>query len=238
MADLEPDVLRAALYIDGFNLYHPIVEKGWNHLKWCSLWKLGEIICEKGKQKLVKVTFCTAVPKIDFDAGKHDRHKIFNAAQIANGVDVILGHYVPEPTDAGHQKWTEKQTDINVALQLILDGLDDVYDVAFLLSADTDQVATARVFSERLSGNGKRLIGVSPPGRKTPAGYGKYKIPGLQITEYMLERAVMPREVNGANGMIIRPDNYEPDPAWMHPDDRPKNKTPKSPKKWSKAYKA
>lgn len=243
LAELGDPRPRAALYVDGFNLYHPIKEMRENHLKWASLWRLGELLCEKGGQRLERVVFCTAVPKIDRDAGKHDRHIKFNAAQKACGVAVVLGHYVPEPIEldgvpTGEHRWTEKQTDINVALELLFDGLDDRFEVAFLLSADTDQVATARVFKERLSTRGKQLIGVAPPGRKTPVGYGQYGIKGLTLTKYQIEQCIMPATIQGPEKLIVRPEEYAPPGDWIHPDHRPKGAPPKPPKKWGKAVRA
>lgn len=233
---------RAALYVDGFNLYHPIHETGENHLKWACLWRLGEIICEKGGQRLVRVVFCTAVPKIERDAGKHDRHIRFNSAQKARGVSIILGHYVPENIEengvpTGRKKWTEKQTDINVALAVITDGIDDVYDTAFLLSADTDQVATARTFSERLSPQGKKLIGIAPPGRAVPSDYSKYGVKGVTLTRYQIERCVMPEQVAGPDKLIMRPPEYAPPEGWLHPDNRPKSQPPKQKVAWGKGFK-
>ncbi len=234
---------RAALYVDGFNLYHPIVQMGENHLKWACLWQLGERLCEKGGQRLVKVVFCTAVPKIERDAGKHDRHIRFNSAQKARGVDVILGHYVPEPIEengqpTGAKKWTEKQTDINVSLSLLFDGVDDVYDVAFLLSADTDQVATARVFTERLSSQGKTLIGVAPPTRSVPTDYSKYGVKGVTLSKWQIEQCVMPETIAGPDKLIVRPPEYAPPDDWVHPNDRPKGRPGKPPNKWSKGVRA
>jgi hypothetical protein len=229
--------------VDGFNLYHPIVRMGAteNHLKWACLWRLGEVLCEKGGQQLVKVVFCTAVPKADRDPGKHDRHVRFNSALRARGVTIIEGHYVPEAIErdgvaTGERKWTEKQTDINVALSLLFDGLDNVYDVAFLLTADTDQVATARVFSERLAPLGKTMIGVAPPDRAVPVGYGKYGIKGIVLNKHHIERCVMPADIPSPERWIARPDSYTPPDGWVHPDLRPKVKPPKPPKKnaWSK----
>lgn len=228
---------RAALYVDGFNLYHPINDSGLNHLKWASLWSLGELICERGGQQLVKAVFCTAVPKIERDAGKHERHIRFNSAQEACGVEIVPGHYVPEPIEkdgkpTGDYKWVEKQTDLNVALRLLFDGLDDAYDVAFLLSADTDQVATARVFQERIAPLGKQLIGVAPPGRKTPAGYGAFGIKGISLQMLDLEKCLMDERLEGPDKPIFRPPEYAPPLGWLHPKDRPKGKPPKAPKKW------
>lgn len=243
-AEAQPDTRpRAALYVDGFNLYHPINQMGEHHLKWLSLWRLGELICDKGGQRLDRVVFCTAVPKIDRNAGKHDRHVRFNSAQKACGVIVVPGHYVPEPIEenglpTGQQKWTEKQTDINVALCLMLDGLDDLYDVAFLLSADTDQVATARVFHERLHPLRKEMFGVSPPGRNIPSGYSQYGITGFTLKKVDLERSVMPQQIEGPEKVIVRPSDYDPPADWMHPDNRPTHEPEPPPKKWGRAFRA
>ena len=184
--------------------------------------------------------FCTAVPSVKQDAGKRYRHIRFNEAQRAYGVMVIEGDYVPEPIEengipTGATKWTEKQTDINVALHLLLDGLDNEYDVALLLSADTDQVATARVFSERLRPLGKRLIGVAPPDRNVPIGYAPFNIPSVQLKQFDIERCVMPEVVSAGGAVVRRPPEYAPPHGWIHPDDRRKDRPPPPPKNWGKA---
>lgn len=242
----QPSVVRAALYIDGFNLYHPIRRLGsnHNHLKWASLWRLGENLTKGQGQKLVKVAFCTAVPSVRQDVGQRDRHERFNDAQRVCGVTVINGHYVSEQIEengiaTGQVKWTEKQTDINVALELLFDGLDDVYDVALLLSADTDQVATARVFSQRLTPLGKRLVGVAPPDRDAPLGYAQYGIKSVKLKAFDIERCIMPRELTLNGRTIVRPPEYDPPTGWIHPESRPRTKPPKAPKRgqWSKPVK-
>lgn len=233
----EVPLIRAALYIDGFNLYHPIriMGAGNAHLKWSSLWQLGENLTRPRSQTLVKTVFCTAVPTMRQNADKRGRHIRFNDAQRACGVTVIEGHYVPEPIEedgipTGRTKWTEKQTDINVALELIIDGLNDVYDVALLLSADTDQVATARVFSESVRPLGKTLVGVAPPNRAAPIGYSAYQVASVELKQYDIERCVMPEWVEGNGIRVQRPAEYEPTDGWVHPDNRPKGRPAKVPK--------
>ena len=213
-----PSGKRAALYIDGFNLYHPIQKRGEDFLKWANLWKLGEIFCRPKELDLVRVIFCTAVPQNDHD--RRDRHNTFNAAQIACGVKVLKGHHVIDPhTD----KPSEKQSDINVALSLITDAEDGVFDWAFLLSADSDQAATARVFSERHPD--KALIAVAPPTQKVPTKVIPYCWSHFEMKFDHLEEAVMPGFVKGLTGNLIRrPDKYAPPDWWMHPDARPKKK--------------
>lgn len=232
-ADCQDDTKpRAAVYIDGFNLYHPIKDSGLNHLKWACLWKLGEMLCAPDGYRLVKVVFCTAVPRHLPDSMA--RHQTFNAAQIARGVLVLKGHHVPEGSG-----YSEKQSDINVALSVIMDGIDDVYDAAYLLSADSDQVATAKFFRQRFQGT-KRLYAAIPFGKTFPNDYSSLGVLRRDVSIQMLEHCVMPSQVQGKSGLINRPADYAPPATWMHPDQRPKAKPPKPPKKnaWSKAVKA
>lgn len=220
---------RAALYVDGFNLYHPIKEMGLPYLKWASLWKMGEIICEPHGATLEKVVFCTAVPSHLPES--RDRHNTFNAAQRAQGVQVVPGHHIHDG-----EKWNEKQSDINVALHLILDACDDKYDMAILLSADSDQAATAKLFCERFPG--KRLLGVAPPTKSVPNKVQAFCYDTYSLSRTVIERCVMGETVKGKSGLIHRPEAYAPPPDWVHPDDRPTGKPPKPPKKsaWSKAF--
>jgi len=189
---------------------------GQPHLKWANLWRLGEIFCKTNDLNLIKVVFCTAVPQDDL--GKRDRHNAFNAAQIASGVTVIKGHHVFEP---GSNKRSEKQSDINLALSLMMDAEDDVFDWAFVLSADSDQAATARFFSERHPS--KALVGVAPPTKTVPAKVIPYCISHFVMTVDQLEQAVMPAFVPGTSRNLIRmPSAYAPPSGWVHPDNRPK----------------
>jgi uncharacterized LabA/DUF88 family protein len=226
---------RGAVYIDGFNLYHPIKESNLSHLKWSNQWQLGELLCKAENLDLVKVVFCTALPKHLPDS--HDRHVKFNNAQIANGVTVIKGHYVPEN---GGQRHSEKQSDINVALSLILDGVDNIYDVAFLVSADSDQVATGKFFKERLAPAGKRMFAVIPFTKTYPPDFAGLGVERRKISIDMIEACLMPEQVQGQKGMINRPPEYAPPEGWVHPADRPKGKAPPPPKRneWSKGFKA
>lgn len=220
---------RAAFYIDGFNLYHPINEMNEPHLKWANLWKLGEIICEPHGLTLVKTVFCTAVPA--HIPASRDRHNTFNAAQRACGVTVVPGHHIHDG-----EKWNEKQSDINLALHLILDAADDLFDTAILLSADSDQAATAKIFKERFPK--KCLLAVAPPTKSVPNKVRPYCFSQFALSKATLERCVMGQSAAGKTGPIWRPVEYSPPVGWVHPDDRPKGKPPKPPKDWGRPVRA
>jgi hypothetical protein len=101
------------------------------------------------------------------DHSKKIRHERLVRALKLVGVETVLGHFSHEDAkcrDCGStwQKPTEKATDINLALSVYDDAVQDVMDTAYLLTADTDQAATAKLFAKRFPG--KKLVSVSPPG--------------------------------------------------------------------------
>jgi hypothetical protein len=212
-----PPPQRAAFYIDGFNLYHTVREMAEPHLKWCDLWALSTLVCAPNGHSLVKVVFCTAMPL--HKPASLARHQVFNQAQVMRNVEIVKGHYI---WNDEIQNYSEKQSDINVALSLILDGIDDAYDWAYLVSADSDQAATARVFKERLPF--KKLAVVAPPGRKPPDKAVPYADLHFAMKKEDIERTLLPQFILQSGGSIRRPSDYDPPNGWLAPDARPKRK--------------
>ncbi len=215
---------RAAFYVDGFNLYHAINDLGINYIKWNSLWHLASGLIPSRSQVLVKVVFCTAF--YPNDTGKRARHEKYIKAQEHFGVSVIHGHYIHEDMDCrecGHRwkKPTEKETDINVALHLIDDAYSDVFDHAYLVTNDSDQAATVRLFVARFPH--KKLSAVCPPGRTHSKHLlSKTNGPKITLTADHLEKAVMDGTIQATSGLIVRPDEYAPPADWVHPKNRPR----------------
>ena len=217
--------IRAAFYVDGFNLYHAIEELQQPHLKWISYWKLASLLIPQRSQELVSVTWCTAY--YPGDERKKWRHEQLVGAQKCHNVTVVRGHFVYEDRDCRgcKREWqhpTEKEGDINVALNLMCDAFADRYDHAYLISADSDQAATLRAFRREFPG--KFITQVVPPGRKRSEHLdGLATHDSIRLNENHLERAVMPPVVfkpQVAN--VRRPREYEPPKDWVHPDERPK----------------
>ncbi len=215
-------VEKAAFYVDGFNLYHPINSLGEPHLKWLDLWKVGKLLIPSKSQKLVKVVYCTAYKKDD--AEKTGRHKKYVAALEAQGVDCVFGHYIkaPESCRACSSQWEvsrEKQTDINLALHLIVDGFAEIYDHAYLLSADSDQAATAKMFAQKFQS--KKLTTVTPPGRNFSSSILQHTTLKLALNQNHLERCLLPATIfndNASRVITRRPDEYATPSGWVPPD--------------------
>ena len=215
---------RSAFYVDGFNLYHAIADLDQPFLKWCNLWKLAETVIPSKSEILTKVVFCTAY--YPGDEKKRWRHEQYILALKNCGVTIVMGHYVKEDwgcrtCGSTWKKPTEKETDINLALSLYEDGVKDIYDKAYLVTADSDQAATAKFFKNAFPK--KELITVSPPGRNFSSHIAGIANGKIALNEDHLDRSVLPAIVMGARS-ARRPHEYAPPLDWVHPDDRPQKK--------------
>ncbi len=216
-----PAKARAAFYIDGFNLYHAIDEMGQPHLKWLNMRQLCEALIDPTQETLVKIVWCSA--QYTKDPGKLTRHREYGRAIKAVGVTVVLGHFIEEEMRCkatcrqDYRKATEKEGDVNVAINLIGDGFMNVYDHAYLITADSDHAATAKYFVEHLAP--RRLITVAPPLKSHSKEILKHAHDRRTIPEKMLNACVFPQHVivDGVT-MASRHPSYDPPAGWVNPN--------------------
>lgn len=204
-------VSRAAFYYDGFNIYHAVSNLGESHLKWLNLWALSEKLLMRGHE-LKSVVWCSAA--YTADPRKLTRHRIYRRALESTGVECELGHFIDEPAQCkscgkSYFKKTEKQSDVNLAIRLIRDGFQNRYDCAYIVTADSDQAASARHF--RALFPDKKLISVTPPGKPHSKAilqhaHGQRTIHRNTIAECLFTAAI----TSGSGEICRRPPEYDP----------------------------
>lgn len=204
---------RASFYIDGFNLYHALSDLGAPHLKWLNLRAVAETLIANRTEFVSRIVFCTAY--YPGDPSKRWRHDQYLNALRLVGVSCVFGHYVHETAScrscgATWDRPSEKQTDINLALSFYHDAMTDAFDVAYLITADSDQAATARFLAENKPD--KRLISVAPPGRNFSANITRYAAGRMQLTRSVIERNLFPAVLLDPSGKAHgrRPREYDP----------------------------
>jgi uncharacterized LabA/DUF88 family protein len=214
--------MRAAFYIDGFNLYHPINDLNQPHLKWLNLWDLGQLLIPPQSETLVRVVFGTAIVTQDYN--KIARHQQYMKALEIVGVVCVKGSKAFEPAKCRNcgSQWKEpkeKETDINLALSLFDDAYQDIFDHAYLLSSDSDQAATARMFKMRFPQ--KKFTSVSPPTRDPSKAILAHADHKIKLSVEHLERCLFGAAVGlGTPNAVRRPATYAPPAGWVDPRDR------------------
>jgi hypothetical protein len=162
-------VRRVIVYVDGFNLYHAIDDLKEDSLKWLCLRRLSESIIG-GNESLASVKYFSAYATWHHDA--HMRHRAYVQALQAEGVKFIEGQFKKKHVrcrvcKAQFETHEEKETDVNIAIHLIRDTVEDSFDRAILITADSD-LCTAVRMAQQLRGS-KSIDVVAPPGRMSRA---------------------------------------------------------------------
>lgn len=213
--------VRAAFYVDGFNVYHALDNLGQPHLKWLNWSALGKLLIPSRSESLVRTVICTAVKTTD--PGKQTRHRLYVSALEQVGVECLKGHFATERRecrDCG-SVWeapVEKQGDVNLAISVLDDAYRDVFDHCYLVTADGDQCATVRLLKARFPD--KRVTTVVLTGQSHNFMILNLADAKLTVTENNIERSLFPRFVEGANA-VLRPAEYDPPLGWVHPAERP-----------------
>jgi len=198
---------RVNVYIDGFNLYHAIDDLGDDSLKWVNLWQLSAAILNP-YQTLSSVKYFSAYATWRPDAYK--RHRDYVAANEAQGVEVVMGRFKVKEIrcKASCQEMfithEEKETDVNIGAHLIADALQNKFDTALIISADTD-LAAVIALSKLISDNSKRIYAVAPPGRMSRSRELEHL---FMITKGKIRASLLPEHVQTSTGTITRPVKY------------------------------
>jgi len=208
--------VRVAAFVDGLNLYHAVDALGEHHLKWANV----RVLCEKFAlpplYQLSDVYYFSSFAT--WKPGEHKRHTAYIDALRATGVTPVLGRFKHKGRFCRRCgcPWTEyeeKETDVNIALQMVRGAFLDSYDRALLISGDSDLVPAIELVVSEFPTKDVRVI--APVGR----GYSMDLFNAVggkkhcrRMKKIHLERSLLPREVRDANGKVvaIRPPEYDP----------------------------
>lgn len=212
--------MRVACYIDGFNLYHSIDDLNLPHLKWLDLWSLAQSLCRPG-ETLAKVAYFSAYATWRPDA--YARHRQYVAALKHRNVECHMARFSAQTASClkCRTTWTrheEKETDVHFSLTLLEDAIDNVFDRAIIVSADSDHVPAVRRVRARLPA--KQMFAATPPGRHNKAREMlKACNSSVNITQGRVARCLLSPSFVDADGktIAVRPDNYDPPQGWVPP---------------------
>jgi uncharacterized LabA/DUF88 family protein len=165
---------RAAVYVDGFNLYHRALRN--TPYKWLDLGKLCTFLLPE--YEIARIRYFTAMvdPRPD-DPQQQQRQQIYIRAlttipnmTVTYGLFKTRRVWLPRANrKPGEERFIEvlrtdeKGSDVNLATALLADGFRDEYDVAVVVSNDSDLVRPIQVVREEL----KKVVGVVITDAKT-----------------------------------------------------------------------
>lgn len=169
---------RVVAYVDGFNLYFGLKAAGFQRYYWLNIYKLARNLI-KEDQELVESKYFTA--RISgpsrFDKKEELQEIKDRVKRQTRYLDALLtlerfklyeGQYLKKHrkcSACGFKQSTheEKMTDVNIATELVVDAFEDKFDMALVISGDSDLTPPIKVVRDRFPQ--KQIIVAFPPKR-------------------------------------------------------------------------
>ena len=148
---MQDDRKRVICYVDGLNVYHGLKRGTHRNYLWLDIPSLVEHFL-KGRQSLNAIKYFTSPMRGDL--AKKARQQVYiDALRLDLRLEVISGkvkEHEEHCRKCGHLRLVrrEKETDTGMSSEIVKDVFKDEFDVAILLTGDTDFVPPARIVRE------------------------------------------------------------------------------------------
>ncbi|MDE0268433.1 MAG: NYN domain-containing protein [Acidimicrobiaceae bacterium] len=196
---------RLIAYIDGFNLYYGLREARLHKYRWLDLHGMCMSLL-KPHQQLELVRYFTS--RVRGNPDTTNRQSLFVDALIAHGgIEIDFGHFLSNLTRCHNcehvwKKHEEKKTDVNIAVRLLEDAYDNRFDIAMVVSGDSDLEPPIKSIRDRFPD--KHVFVAAPPSRWS-AQLSKVANRAFQISPATIRSNRLPNPVITADGIELRP---------------------------------
>lgn len=212
------DPKRTYVYVDGFNLYYRALRG--TRYKWLNIHALVTNLLDP-ENDIQRIRYFTAPVSGKLDPDQPIRQQQYlRALGTLQSISIHQGNFLtkpkmrplvnPTPGGPTHVEiWNteEKGSDVNLATYLIHDAWKNLFDVAVVLSQDTDLVEPVRIVRDEIG----KDIGVVWLDGQRPGKLANYSSFTRQLTESRLAAAQFPdqMEVGKKRKIIQRPNSWK-----------------------------
>ncbi len=207
--------MKVNVYIDGFNLFYGAV-KGTPY-KWLDIGKMCQLLLPN--HQINKIKYFTA----EVHARPHDpqqparQQAYLRALKTTANLEIILGHFltnevsmlvagspIKAPQYVRVVKTEEKGSDVNPATHLLIDGFKNDYEMAALVTNDSDLLEPIRVVRYELS----LPIGLLNPHKRPSRALLPHVAFIKQIRRGVLAASQLPTSITDAQGAFHKPTTW------------------------------
>ena len=193
---------RVAVYVDGLNLYYGLNSPGWRQYHWLDLRRLAERLLYPG-QRLAMIRYFTArfQHRAEYPYRQISQDTYLKALATLPDLTIQYGHHLPKTRTcrncgASWETFEEKMTDVNIAVALLRDAMQDAFDTAIIISADSDLIGPIDAVLH--SSPAKRVVVAFPPNRHSKDL--ENHATAFRLARGALARSRFPPQVTDPNG--------------------------------------
>lgn len=193
---------RVVTYIDGFNLYYGLKERGWQRYMWLDLKQLSHRLLKPHQRMMMTKYFTSRVSAPKDKAGR--QNTFLEALGTLPKFQIFYGNYQMNLRRCVHcgksdRIPNEKMTDVNIATEMLTDAFLDKFDTALLISADGDLETPVRQIAGM---KGKRIIVIFPPKRHS------FKLEQVATATMIMGRghlatSQLPKKIKKPDGYVL-----------------------------------
>ncbi|MDD4794638.1 MAG: NYN domain-containing protein [Dehalococcoidales bacterium] len=211
--------MKTNVYIDGFNLYYRAVRE--TSYKWLDLAALCQALLPKHLINRIRYFTADAQPRLNDPAIPARQQAYLRALQTIANLTIHKGQFknreierplvnplpgMPRTVRVHHME--EKGSDVNLATYLLVDGYEDDYEQALIISNDSDLALPINMIREKL----QKPVGIVNPNidckEHTPIELKDSATFMRQIRLATLKKCQFPATLHDNKGIISKP------PGW------------------------
>jgi uncharacterized LabA/DUF88 family protein len=204
-------VAKVGIYCDGFNIYYGLRSYYYSTGQ-CLYWLDIRAFCQalatrrpygRPEDTAAIVKYFTADPVTADQRLRHQNY--YSMIRSRGGVDVIDGRYSAKQLRCKaqcklvYQSYEEKETDVNIGLQVLHDAYQGLYYKLVLVSSDSDFVPVLRMI--RAVFPSIMIIVLAPLGNSSGSRLGKYADCHIKLKKQDYLPHVLPPVVTAPSGM-------------------------------------
>jgi uncharacterized LabA/DUF88 family protein len=211
---------KIVAYIDALNLYHSLKENNWAKYYWLDIPSLINKFV-KEDQRLEKIYYFTTIANKSKSQITYIEALQHVSVTRMISFSLVKGRFEQEDIRCNNcgefafckeceEQITfshEKETDVNISVQMLSDAYEENFDIAYLLTEDSDQVGTIKTIKNFFRSS-KKVGVIFPPRRKSNHLINVSDF-HLHISQNDLGKNQLPEKILKSDGYILkRPDSW------------------------------
>lgn len=204
--------MKTTIYIDGFNLYYGCIKD--TPYRWLNLAEMCRLLLPKDEIQRIKY-FTAEVSARPNDLDKPLRQHIYwRALRTIPNLEIIKGSFLSHdvimalsPPAKGYAtviKTEEKGSDVNLATHLLVDAFHNDFELAVVVSNDSDLLAPIQVVTREFC----KPVGLLNPHKYTSVTLQPHVLFVKRIRKGVLARSLFPETMADSKGRFKKPANW------------------------------